>query len=42
MIKTFCTLYAFPMGASRSQFNEQVTRFAQEVMPAFRPQRVKV
>jgi alkanesulfonate monooxygenase SsuD/methylene tetrahydromethanopterin reductase-like flavin-dependent oxidoreductase (luciferase family) len=34
-------LIAFPMGASRDQFNEQVTRFAQEVMPAFRPERVK-
>jgi alkanesulfonate monooxygenase SsuD/methylene tetrahydromethanopterin reductase-like flavin-dependent oxidoreductase (luciferase family) len=34
-------LIAFPMGASRSQFNEQVTRFAEEVMPAFRPERVK-
>lgn len=29
-------LIAFPMGASTAQFKEQVTRFAKEVMPAFR------
>jgi alkanesulfonate monooxygenase SsuD/methylene tetrahydromethanopterin reductase-like flavin-dependent oxidoreductase (luciferase family) len=34
-------LIAFPMGATTAQFKEQVSRFAQEVMPAFRPQRVK-
>jgi alkanesulfonate monooxygenase SsuD/methylene tetrahydromethanopterin reductase-like flavin-dependent oxidoreductase (luciferase family) len=35
-------LIAFPMGATKAQFREQLTRFAQEVMPAFRPKRVAV
>jgi hypothetical protein len=28
-------LMAFPMGATKAQFREQLTRFAKEVMPAF-------
>jgi alkanesulfonate monooxygenase SsuD/methylene tetrahydromethanopterin reductase-like flavin-dependent oxidoreductase (luciferase family) len=34
-------LIAFPMGATKAQFKEQLTRFAQEVMPAFRRQTVR-
>jgi alkanesulfonate monooxygenase SsuD/methylene tetrahydromethanopterin reductase-like flavin-dependent oxidoreductase (luciferase family) len=34
-------LIAFPMGASAAEFREQVTRFAQEVMPAFRLEPVR-
>ena len=33
-------MIAFPMGATTAQFSEQVTRFAKEVMPAFRSQPV--
>jgi alkanesulfonate monooxygenase SsuD/methylene tetrahydromethanopterin reductase-like flavin-dependent oxidoreductase (luciferase family) len=33
-------LIGFPMGLTKSQFREQLARFAREVMPAFRPQRV--
>ena len=33
-------LIAFPMGATQSQFREQLTRFAKEVMPAFRAEPV--
>lgn len=33
-------MIAFPMGATTAQFSEQVTRFAQKVMPAFRSQPV--
>ena len=29
-------MIGFPMGATAQQFREQMTRFAQEVMPAFR------
>ena len=29
-------MIAFPMGATQAQFKEQLTRFAQEVMPAFK------
>ena len=32
---------AFSMGASTQQFREQVTRFAKEVMPAFRGAKVE-
>lgn len=35
-------MIAFPMGATTAQFSEQVTRFAQEVMPAFRSSTVGV
>ena len=33
-------LIAFPMGQTKAQFGEQITRFAKEVMPAFRQQKV--
>ena len=33
-------LLAFPMGLPRAQFQEQLTRFAKEVMPAFKTQPV--
>ena len=33
-------MIAFPMGSTKAQFREQLTRFAKEVMPAFREQRV--
>lgn len=32
----------FPMGASTAQFREQLTAFAQEVMPAFKARQVRV
>ena len=35
-------MLAFPMGATTQQFREQMTRFAREVMPAFRQERVGV
>jgi alkanesulfonate monooxygenase SsuD/methylene tetrahydromethanopterin reductase-like flavin-dependent oxidoreductase (luciferase family) len=35
-------LIAFPMGSTKAQFREQLTRFAKEVMPAFGPKRVAV
>jgi hypothetical protein len=34
-------LIAFPMGSTKAQFKEQLTRFAREVMPAFSPQPVQ-
>ena len=34
-------LIAFPMGETKAQFAEQITRFAKEVMPAFRQSAVK-
>ena len=35
-------MVAFPMGATVQQFEEQITRFANEVMPAFGRQQVKL
>ena len=33
-------IIAFPIGESKAQFTQQITRFAREVMPAFRTQSV--
>ena len=33
-------IIAFPMGESKAEFTQQITRFAREVMPAFRTQSV--
>lgn len=35
-------MLAFPMGSTTQQFHEQITRFAREVMPAFRKERAVV
>ncbi|GIT14202.1 MAG: hypothetical protein CM1200mP35_10220 [Chloroflexota bacterium] len=31
-------MIGFPMGETKAQFKEQLTRFAKEIMPAFRGQ----
>jgi len=35
-------MIGFPMGETKAQFKDQITRFAKEVIPTFKAQKVSV